>query len=340
MKDLVTQYNKILQSREVVRRQFERNLKLYLKQTIKEIKEIVGENRVIAGVSGGIDSLVSAILVYEAIDEQLNCVFINTGLLREGEAEEIPNIIKLGISANLHCIDASARFLGVLRNVTRPETKRRIIGEEFIRIFEERAAEIGGAKFLLQGTLYPDVIESFPLEGGLPQVKSHHNVGGLPEDMKFKLLEPLRYLYKNEVRRIAEELRVPKFLIQRQPFPGPGLAIRIIGPVQEEELKILRIADAIIREEMVRKDSHRGIWQFFGVLLPLGGVGAIGDSRFYDFTLALRIVASDDGTIAGWVRIPYEVLSRISSRVTDEIKEIGRVVYDISSKPPATIEWE
>ena len=298
------------------------------------------EDRVVAGVSGGIDSMVAAILTHQAIGKQLYCLFINNGLLRKGEVEEVQKIFKDNFDINLIYIDASEKFLEKLKGVTNPEIKRKIVGEEFIRVFEEKAKSIGRVKYLLQGTLYPDVIESISLKGPSSTIKSHHNVGGLPEKMKLEVLEPLKYLFKDEVRKIAKKLKLPEKIIWRQPFPGPGLAIRIIGPVEKEKLDILRKADEIIKQEMIDAGLYKKVWQSFGILLPVKSVGVMGDSRTYEFTLVLRIVTSEDGMTADWAKIPYAVLGKISNRIINEVGGINRVVFDVSSKPPATIEWE
>ena len=316
------------------------NIESYIKQSIEAIRNKVGKEKVVAGVSGGIDSLVAAILTYKAIGNQLNCIFINNGLLRKGEVEEVQKIFKENFKTDLIYIDASNRFLEKLKGVSAPEAKRKIIGEEFIRVFEENTKRIGKVKYLLQGTLYPDVIESISLKGPSSKIKSHHNVGGLPEEMKFKVLEPLKYLFKDEVRKIAKKLKLPEEIIWRQPFPGPGLSIRIIGPVKKERLDILKEADEIIKQEIIKKGLYKKVWQSFGILLPVKSVGVMGDSRTYDFALVLRIVTSNDGMTADWAKIPYAILGEISNRIINEVKGINRVVFDISSKPPATIEWE
>jgi len=316
------------------------NLESFIQQTVKNVREKVGAEKVIAGVSGGIDSLVAAILTHRAIGDQLYCLFINTGLLRKGEAEEVQEVFKSNFHLNLIYVDAAQRFLEKLRGVDDPERKRKIVGEEFIRVFEEEAKGLGGVKYLLQGTLYPDVIESISLKGPSSTIKSHHNVGGLPEVMKLEVIEPLKYLFKDEVRKIAKKLKLPDEIIWRQPFPGPGLAIRIIGPIEKEKLDILREADEIIKQEICKANLYKRVWQSFGILLPVKSVGVMGDSRTYEFALVLRVVTSEDGMTADWAKIPYKVLGGISSRIINEVKGINRVVFDISSKPPATIEWE
>lgn len=316
------------------------NLESFIKQSVKEIKEKVGKDMVVAGVSGGIDSLVAAVLTHKAIGNQLYCIFINNGLLRKGEAEEVQKRFKDNFKIDLIYIDASERFLMRLKGVSDPETKRKVIGEEFIRVFEEKAKDIGKVEYLLQGTLYPDVIESISLGGPSSKIKSHHNVGGLPEEMKLKVLEPLKYLFKDEVRKVAKKLKFPEEVIWRQPFPGPGLSIRVIGSADKGKLDILREADEIIKQEIKKNNLYKKVWQSFGILLPIKTVGVMGDVRTYDFVLALRIVTSSDGMTADWANISYKVLGEISNRIINEVKGINRVVYDISSKPPATIEWE
>jgi len=316
------------------------NLESFIEQSIQEIKSEVGENNVVAGVSGGIDSLVAALLTNRAIGDQLHCIFINNGLLRKGEAEEVQEVFAKNFKMKLHYIDATEKFLSRLKGVTDPEKKRKIIGKQFIKVFEEEARNIGKVKYLLQGTLYPDVIESISVKGPSATIKSHHNVGGLPEEMDLKVLEPLKYLFKDEVREIAAKLKFPDQVIWRQPFPGPGLSIRIIGPVDRKKLEILKVADEIVKQEVIKNGWYKKIWQSFGVLLPIKTVGVMGDIRTYDFTLALRFVTSNDGMTADWVKMPYEILGEISNRIINEVKGINRVVYDISTKPPATIEWE
>lgn len=316
------------------------NLESFIRQSVKDIKEKIGKGKVVAGVSGGIDSIVAAVLTHKAIGDQLHCIFINNGLLRKGEAEEVQKRFENNYKIDLIVVDASERFLKRLKGISNPEIKRKIIGEEFIRVFEEKAKEIGEVEYLLQGTLYPDVIESISLEGPSSTIKSHHNVGGLPEEMKLKILEPLKYLFKDEVRKVAKKLKFPDEVIWRQPFPGPGLSIRIIGSVDEKKLDILREADDVIKQEINKNALYKKVWQSFGILLPVKTVGVMGDIRTYDFVLALRIVNSSDGMTADWAKIPYTVLGKISNRIINEIEGINRVVYDISSKPPATIEWE
>jgi GMP synthase (glutamine-hydrolysing) len=280
------------------------------------------------------------VLLHRAIGDRLTCIFVDNGLLRAGEAEEVVRTFRDAIGLRLDFVDASARFLEALAGVEDPERKRKIIGELFVRVFEEEARKIPGVGFLAQGTLYPDVIESVSIKGPSAVIKSHHNVGGLPERMRLKLVEPLRELFKDEVRELGRELEVPPRVLERQPFPGPGLAVRIIGPVTEERLRILRESDAIVDEEIRAAGLYESIWQSFAVLLPIKTVGVMGDFRTYENVAAVRAVHSQDGMTADWVRLPYDVLQRISTRIINEVKGVNRVAYDISSKPPGTIEWE
>jgi GMP synthase (glutamine-hydrolysing) len=311
----------------------------FIQASIESIKEKVGDKRALCALSGGVDSSVAAVLMHKAIGDQLVCVFVDHGLLRKNEADEVENTFKGQFNLNLIRVNAQDRFLDRLAGVYDPETKRMIIGEEFIRVFEEESGKLGKMDFLVQGTIYPDVVESGADESSL--VKSHHNVGGLPGDFDFReIIEPLRNLFKDEVRRVGEELGIPHHMVWRQPFPGPGLAIRVIGDVTREKLQILREADAIYREEIAKAGLDREIWQYFAVLTDMKSVGITGGKRTYDYTIALRGVTSIDGMRANWARIPHEVLDRISRRVTNEVPHVNRVVYDISSKPPATIEWE
>lgn len=310
----------------------------FAEQTIRQIREKVGTRKVLCALSGGVDSSVAALLVHKAIGKQLTCVYVDHGFMRKGESEQVVKTFRDGFDMNLVHVDAKDRFLARLQGVTEPETKRKIIGEEFIRVFEAEANKLGEIDFLVQGTVYPDVIESGTDCAAC--IKSHHNVGGLPEDMKFQLIEPLRDLFKDEVRAVGKELGMPDEIVWRQPFPGPGLAIRIIGDITNDRLDILRDADAIVQEEIKQAGLYREIWQSFAVLPAMRSVGVMGDERTYAYTIALRIVNSDDGMTADWVRLPYDLLETISRRIVNEVKEVNRVVYDITSKPPSTIEWE
>jgi GMP synthase (glutamine-hydrolysing) len=309
-----------------------------IEQSVDAVRATVGEARVLCGLSGGVDSSVAAALVHKAIGDQLFCVFVDHGLLRQGEADQVEDTFRRHFHMNLIHIKAEDRFLDALAGVVDPERKRKVIGETFIRVFEEVAAEIEGARFLVQGTLYPDVIESGTKDAA--KIKSHHNVGGLPEDMDFELVEPLRDLFKDEVRAVGEELGLPEEIVWRQPFPGPGLAVRIIGEVTHERLEILRAADAIVLDEIHKAGLYRDLWQTFGVLPGIRSVGVQGDGRTYAYPLIVRAVTSDDAMTADWARLPHDVLAKISSRVINEVAGINRVAYDISPKPPATIEWE
>jgi GMP synthase (glutamine-hydrolysing) len=309
-----------------------------IEQSVAAVREEVGDNTVICGLSGGVDSSVAAALVHKAIGDQLVCVFVDHGLMRKGEAEQVEETFRRTFSMNLIHVKAEDRFLDALEGVTDPERKRKIIGETFIRVFEEVAADVSDATYLVQGTLYPDVIESGTKDAA--KIKSHHNVGGLPDDMTLSLIEPLRDLFKDEVRAVGEELGLPEEIVWRQPFPGPGLAVRIIGDITRERLDILREADAIVLDEIRKAGLHRELWQTFGVLPAIRTVGVQGDSRTYAYPLIVRAVTSDDAMTADWARLPYDVLAAISSRVINEVPGINRVAYDVSSKPPATIEWE
>jgi len=309
----------------------------FVTEKVEELRATIGSSRVICGLSGGVDSSVTAALLHEAIGDQLHCIFVDNGLLRENEAREVRE--EFG-EYNLTVVDASDRFLGALAGVTDPERKRKIIGELFIRVFEDQARRIEGAPFLAQGTLYPDVIESISVRGPSAVIKSHHNVGGLPEDMSFALIEPLRELFKDEVRAVGEALGLHERRVWRQPFPGPGLAVRCLGELTPPRLAALRRADAIFRHEIDRAGLTRDIWQFFAVLLPVKAVGVMGDERTYEEVCVLRAVHSFDGMTADWVHLPYELLGRMSNRIINEVPGINRVTYDISSKPPGTIEWE
>jgi GMP synthase (glutamine-hydrolysing) len=313
----------------------------YVDMAVKAIRQQVGKERVILGLSGGVDSSVAAALLHKAIGKQLTCIFVNNGVLRGREAGMVREVFGRHFKIKLQYEDASKLFLKKLKGITDPEQKRKIIGKTFIQVFESATRRAGKAKFLAQGTLYPDVIESVPI-GGNPaaMIKSHHNVGGLPEKMRFQLVEPLKCLFKDEVRELGLELGLPREIVLRQPFPGPGLAVRVLGEVTEARLEILRNADTIVVEEMKTSDWYYKTWQTFAVLLPVRSVGVQGDERTYDYTIAIRAVESQDGMTADWVKLPYELLERLSSRITNEVKGVNRVVLDITSKPPGTIEWE
>jgi GMP synthase (glutamine-hydrolysing) len=335
----------------------------FIEQACERVRKQVRDQKVVLGLSGGVDSSVTAALLHKAIGDQLTCIFVNNGLLRAREEEIVQRVFGENFHVRLKYVDASERFLALLKGVTDPETKRKLIGTEFIKVFQHATEKLlkedqrngqrklaaaspssgghSGYTFLAQGTLYPDVIESVSIEGNPAQViKSHHNVGGLPERMHFELVEPVRQLFKDEVRQVGLQLGLPKEIVYRQPFPGPGLAVRILGEVTPQRLSILREADTIVQSEMEASDWYYKVWQSFAVLLPIQSVGVMGDQRTYENTIALRIVESQDGMTADWVRIPYELLARISNRICNEVKGVNRVVFDISSKPPSTIEWE
>jgi len=312
----------------------------FVERTIQDLKQRIGEERVICGISGGVDSTITAVLLHKAVGSRLTGIFVDNGLLRRGEAEEVMELFRDLYHVNIHKVDASKLFLRKLKGVTDPEKKRKIIGREFIGVFEKKAKELGKAKYLAQGTLYPDVIESVSFKGPSATIKSHHNVGGLPEVMKLELIEPLRELFKDEGRQVGMELGLPREMVMRQPFPGPGLAVRILGEITPERLEVLRNADAVLLDEIRRAELYEKVWQSFAVLLPVKTVGVMGDERTYENVVALRIVDSLDAMTADWTRVPYEILARISNRIINEVRGVNRVVYDISSKPPGTIEWE
>ena len=315
------------------------NMALFVDYSVSEITKTIGDKKVICGLSGGVDSSVAAVLVNKAVGNQLTCIFVNNGVLRKNEAEKVLQTFK-EMGLKLIYVDASSQFLRRLTDIQDPEKKRKIIGNTFIDVFDKAAYDVGGAEFLVQGTLYPDVIESVSFKGPSAVIKSHHNVGGLPETMKLKLVEPLRELFKDEVRAIGRELKMPIDIIERQPFPGPGLAIRIIGEVTEPRLSILRDADVIVLEEIKKAGLYKDIWQSFAVLLPIKTVGVMGDERTYENVVAIRAVTSQDGMTADWAKLPYDLMGTLSNRIINEVKGVNRVVFDISSKPPSTIEWE
>ena len=312
----------------------------FIEEATSRIREQVGAGRVVCGLSGGVDSTVAAMLIHRAIGDRLTCIFVDNGLLRYDEANQIVKRFREKMHLPLDFVDASSTFLDRLAGVIDPERKRKIIGATFIDVFEQRANELGGFDFLAQGTLYPDVIESAGVHGPAVVIKSHHNVGGLPERMHFKLVEPLRDLFKDEVRRVGQDLGLDREFVVRQPFPGPGLAVRLIGEITRERLDLLRLADKVVAEEIRKAGWYERLWQSFAVLLPVQSVGVMGDARTYEYTIAIRAVESLDGMTADWARLPHDLLATISSRIVNEVRGINRVVYDISSKPPSTIEWE
>jgi len=313
-------------------------MKNFVTEKIKEIRNTVGDEKVLCALSGGVDSSVAVTLMHKAIGKNLTCIFVDHGLLRKNEGDEVEKVFKDIFHINFIRVNAQKRFLDKLSGVTEPEKKRKIIGEEFIRVFEEEAKKLNNIKYLLQGTIYPDVIESGTKDAAV--IKSHHNVGGLPEDLNFELVEPLRELFKDEVRQVGRELGLPEHIVARQPFPGPGLAIRVIGEVTEEKLDILREADYIFRDEIQKAGLNKKIWQYFAVLTGIRSVGVMGDERTYDYTIALRAVTSTDGMTSDWAKIPHDVLENVSTRIVNEVKHVNRIVYDITTKPPSTIEWE
>ncbi|MDX8335604.1 glutamine-hydrolyzing GMP synthase [Candidatus Cetobacterium colombiensis] len=312
----------------------------YIEETVKSIKETVGDKKVLLGLSGGVDSSVAAALIHKAIGDQLICIFVDTGLLRKDEAKNVMEIYGENFHMNIKCVDAEERFLSKLAGVSDPEAKRKIIGKEFVEVFNDEASKLTDVKFLAQGTIYPDVIESQSVKGPSATIKSHHNVGGLPEDMQFELLEPLRELFKDEVRAVGRELGIPAHMVDRHPFPGPGLGIRILGEVDKEKADILREADDIFIKELRAANLYQEVSQAFVVLLPVKSVGVMGDERTYEYTAVLRSANTIDFMTATWSRLPYEFLDKVSNRIINEVKGINRLTYDISSKPPATIEWE
>jgi GMP synthase (glutamine-hydrolysing) len=315
-------------------------MRSYVETAVEQIRREVGNDRVLCALSGGVDSSVAAALTHRAVGDQLTCVFVDNGLLRAGERDQVQKTFAAHEKLDLRVVDGSQQFIAGLKNVTDPERKRKIIGRMFIKLFEAESKKFKGIKYLVQGTLYPDVIESVSFKGPSATIKTHHNVGGLPTRMKLKLVEPLRELFKDEVRVLGKELDVPDDIVWRQPFPGPGLAIRILGSVTKERLTILRAAETIVDQEIRAAGLYRDIWQAFAVLLPIRTVGVMGDQRTYENVVAIRAVTSLDGMTADWAKIPNDVLGRMSNRIINEVKGVNRVVYDISSKPPSTIEWE
>ncbi len=327
--------------KDICRARGDWSMRSFIKESVAEIRNTAGGNRVVLGLSGGVDSSVAAILINKAIGHRLTCIFVDNGLLRKNEASLVRTVFKKHFRLNLKCVDASSEFLTALRSVADPEKKRKIIGRTFIKVFDREAKRIGGVKFLAQGTLYPDLIESRSAFGGpSATIKTHHNVGGLPKKMNLKLIEPLKYLFKDEVRKVGKELGMPQEVLGRHPFPGPGLAVRILGDVNRERCDILREVDDRFIQTLHKEGLYDKIWQAFAVLLPIKSVGVMGDERTYENVVALRAVTSLDGMTADWAKIPYEALAKVSNRIINEVKGVNRVAYDISSKPPSTIEWE
>ncbi len=314
------------------------NVKSYIEEQVNEIRNKVGDKKAICALSGGVDSSVAAVLVHKAIGDNLTCIFVDHGLMRKNEPDSVEDIFKNQFNMNFVRINAKERFFKELKGVDDPEKKRKIIGEQFIRVFEEESKKLGNFDFLVQGTIYPDIIES-GTEGD-KLVKSHHNVGGLPEDVEFELVEPVKLLYKDEVRLVGEELGLSKGLVWRQPFPGPGLGVRVLGEITDEKVNVVREADAIVREEIKNANLDNDIWQYFAILPNIKSVGVINDERTYVHTVGIRAISSKDAMTAGWYRIPYDVLDTMSRRIVTEVNGVNRVVYDITSKPPATVEWE
>jgi GMP synthase (glutamine-hydrolysing) len=315
-------------------------MKSYITDEVKRIKDQVGKGKVLCALSGGVDSSVAAVMLHKAIGKQLVCVYVDHGLQKLGETERVRKVFGKIFGKNLIVIAAKKIFLSKLKGVTDPEQKRKIIGHTFIEVFENKAKKLKGINFLLQGTIYPDIIESIPIKGSKSPIKSHHNVGGLPQKMKMKLVEPLKFLFKDEVRVLGKELKIPSEIIYRQPFPGPGLAVRTLGEITDKKLNILKEADCIVTEEIIKAGLYEKIWQSFAIILPVKSVGVMGDARTYEYVIVIRAVNSEDAMTADWVKLPYELLGKISSRIINEVNGVNRVVYDISNKPPATIEWE